>query len=158
MRSTRTFSFREFGLRLLALCLCWWAITEGDLAALPIGLPAIAIALLLCSRMPWSPTLRLTGFLRFLPIFLWRSLAGGIDVATRALTPRMRLAPSLVEYRTSLAAGLPRVVFANVISLLPGTLSAELNDDVLCLHLLFDAAVDETELGRLEVAVARLFA
>lgn len=144
-------------MRLAVFAAAWWAVTEGSAASLAIGVPAVLGALLLSMRLRPSQVIRPAGLLRFLPMFLWRSLAGGVDVAARALAPQLPLKPTLVEYRTSLKAGLPRVTFANVISLLPGTLSADLNDDVLCLHVLFDAAADPQELRRLEAAVAGLF-
>jgi multicomponent Na+:H+ antiporter subunit E len=69
----------------------------------------------------------------------------------------MPLQPMLVEYRTELPAGAPRVVFANVISLLPGSLCADLEDDVLTLHLLAESAADRRALQRLERTIGHLF-
>lgn len=155
--SNRAIQLGAAGGRAVVLALCWWAIVEGDSDALGIGVVAVIIAVFLSLRMHAPQHFRLLGFLRFLPLFLWQSLVGGIDIARRALTPTMPLQPSLMQYRTQLPAGLPRVFLANVISLLPGTLSADLHDDVLTLHILSEAAGGEQGLRHLERAVARVF-
>lgn len=143
--------------RLIFFTFCWWAITEGDLAALPAGIPAIGIALVLSMHLIPAKVMRIRGLLQFLPLFLWRSMAGATDVARRAFTPRLPLQPALVDYRTSLRNEDSRVFFANLLSLLPGTLSVDVSGHVLCLHVLFPSAANEKELGRLERAVARVF-
>jgi multicomponent Na+:H+ antiporter subunit E len=55
------------------------------------------------------------------PRFLWQSVLAGIDVARRALHPRLPLATGLVTYRTGLPRGQARNTFASITSLLPGT-------------------------------------
>jgi hypothetical protein len=52
--------------------------------------------------------------IRLAPGFLRSSLLGGIDVARRALHPRMPLDAGWIAYRTKLPRGLPRVI--NVIN------------------------------------------
>lgn len=143
--------------RALILSVCWWAVTEGDPAALAMAPAAILAALYLSLRLSPPQAVRVLPMLRFVPIFLWRSLVAGADVAWRAMAPKMPLQVSLREYRTELPEGLARVIFANIVSLLPGTLCADLRDDVLCLHVLSDAAGDESGLRRLEDAVSRVF-
>jgi multicomponent Na+:H+ antiporter subunit E len=139
------------------LALCWWSITEGAREALAMGVLAVTLAVTLSLRIYPPQGMSLRGLVRFIPLFLWRSLTGALDVARRAITPSMPLQPMLVEYRTELPAGAPRVVFANVISLLPGSLCADLEDDVLTLHLLAESAADRRALQRLERTIGRLF-
>ncbi len=82
---------------------------------------------------PWRP-LRLFRFTRY---FLWTSIAGGLDVAWRALQPRMTIHPTWLRYRLSLPPGQPRTLMVSILSLMPGTLSAELqDDDILLIHAL----------------------
>jgi multicomponent Na+:H+ antiporter subunit E len=83
-----------------------------------------------------APPLRWGPLLRFVPFFARQSLAGAIDVASRALRPRMPLRPGLVRVPLRLPAGAPRVALANVISLLPGTLSANLRAEHVLIHAL----------------------
>ena len=69
--------------------------------------------------------------------FLRQSIAAGIDVAWRALDPRLRLRPGFVVYQAQLPPGTTREAFCAIMSLMPGTLpcgSAEGNG--LTIHCL----------------------
>jgi multicomponent Na+:H+ antiporter subunit E len=57
-------------------------------------------------------------------------------VALRALRPSMPLHPGLVRHRLRLPPGAPRVAIANVITMLPGTLSADLDGSDVVIHAL----------------------
>jgi len=91
------------------------------------------------------------------PFFLWRSLYGGVDVARRALHPRLPISPEMYHHRWRLPPGLPQVFMANTVSLLPGTLSAELGDEFLYVHVLDQTGAFASELMILEEYVAGLF-
>jgi multicomponent Na+:H+ antiporter subunit E len=122
----------------VVLAVVWLALDGAG--AWPVGLlaalgGACAGALLVPGEpYRWRP-LRLGAF------FLWfvqASLRGGIDVAWRAFLPRMPLQPGFIDYPLSLPAGPPRTLMLSVVSLLPGTLSVDLDRDghVLCVHFL----------------------
>ena len=53
--------------------------------------------------------------------------------------------------------GLPRVFMANTVSLLPGTLSAELDEEHLHVHVLDQTGDLTSELAVMESRVTRLF-
>jgi len=60
--------------------------------------------------------------------FLYKSIVAGIDVARRALDPRLPLRPGIVIYHTHLPQGLTRSAFCTETSLLPGTLPCGFDD------------------------------
>jgi len=91
----------------------------------------------------------------FAPFFVWESLRGGVDVALRVVGPSLRVRPGFVAHRLRLPEGPARVSFANCVSLLPGSLAADLEGDELIVHLL-DVGTD-AGLARLEAAVARVY-
>lgn len=101
----------------------------------------------------WSPL----GLAQLLPFFLWHSLRGGIDVARRALAPRLRLRPIQVSYRLRLPAGPATILMANLTSLLPGTLSVAVDDYALWVHVLDSSSDVQRDLAALERRVAALF-
>lgn len=143
----------------LFLAAFWWLLTGGEPASWGIGLPVVLSATWARHRLKRGEgaSYSLRGLIRFLPFFFWQSLWGGLDVARRTLSPRLPVDPGFFLYRTRLSQPQARVFFANCISLLPGTLSADLQDDRINVHLL-DAATDPTaELVRLEHAVQGLF-
>jgi multicomponent Na+:H+ antiporter subunit E len=65
---------------------------------------------------------------RLLFRFFPQSVIAGIDVARRALDPRMPLRPGFVVYRSRLPSGPMQSAFCTMVSLLPGTLPSGSND------------------------------
>jgi multicomponent Na+:H+ antiporter subunit E len=70
----------------------------------------------------------------------------------------MPLHPGFVRYQLTLEPGPSRVFLVNCLSLLPGTLSAELNGDELILHALDTGADVLAETRRAELQVKKLYA
>ncbi len=76
--------------------------------------------------------------LRFIPFFMTQSFSGGIDVAKRAFSPKVKLKPLFIKYKLKSNHYLSNVLFASSISLFPGTISAKIEEDYLLLHILHD--------------------
>jgi len=146
-------------IRTVLLLLAWWALTEGDSAGLGFGLVAAPlVALLSLSFSPPAPrSPRLAATVLFLGYFLLRSVAAGVDVARRLLSPRLLIRPGYVTYTTSLPAGGPRWLLANTLSLLPGTLSVTLHGSELELHCLDTETPVREDVARTELRIARMF-
>ncbi|MFN4261545.1 MAG: Na+/H+ antiporter subunit E [Gemmataceae bacterium] len=147
-------------IRSAILAVPWWVLTGGEPNSWIIGAPAVlaaaAASVALDTATGWH--VRLAGLLRFVPFFLWRTLIGSIDVAWRALHPRLPIAPELATYSLRLPAeGPARVFFANTVNLLPGTLSAELCAHEVIVHVLTGDVPIQDKLQPLEEAVAALF-
>ena len=142
----------------LLLASCWWLISYGSPESWLIGLPAVAAAVWarLQLRADSKTRLSLDGLIRFVPFFLWESLRGGVDVGRRTFSQPMRLNPGFIRYRTRLETLAARTFFANCVGLLPGTLAADLRDDLLEIHALDLGEETGIELSRLEAAIARL--
>ncbi len=143
--------------RTALFALLWWILTDGArdswLVGVPVVLSATLASLVLLPPFSWS----LIGIARFVPFFFWRSLYGGVDVARRALHPRLPISPDMYEHRWQLPPGLPRVFMANTVSLLPGTLSAELDEEYLRIHVLYETSTFAQDLSVLEKYVAGVF-
>lgn len=121
-------------LRLASFMLIWWILTNGETSSWWFGVPAILLALI--ASIILVPPLNLVWYecFRFIPFFLKNSLIGGIDVAWRAFHPRLPIAPELIEYSFKLPLGLSQVFMANTVNLLPGTLSAAIDNNILKVH------------------------
>ncbi len=145
-------------MRGLFFSLVWWSLSGGVASSWWIGGPAILLALTI--SMALLPPQRLNGYplLQFIPFFLIRSLLGGADVAWRAFHPRLPIDPLLISYRLTLPAGLPQVVMVNSVSLLPGTLSVAVDQQVLQVHVLSGGQNYLAGLQQLEQRVSRIFA
>ncbi len=145
------------GLRLVLFTALWWIITEGKIESWYLGIPVVILATMTSIPLWNKIPLSFTGLLRFIPFFLWNSLRGGSDVAVRALMPKLNITPGMVKYNWQLPAGTSQVFMANVVSLLPGTLSAEIHDDYLYIHALDETEDYVAELKIIEERVVDLF-
>jgi multicomponent Na+:H+ antiporter subunit E len=137
----------------------WAALSGGAPDTWLVGGPVVVAATATSLRLRphltawWS----LPGLLRFVAIFLRESVRGGIDVARRAFHPDLPLRPGLVRFETRLPTGPAEVALINAVSLLPGTLGADLRGRQLTLHVLDTAAPVEAETRALETAIAAAF-
>lgn len=141
----------------IALLVMWLAL---DAFARPVlGLltalagAALAAWLAVNRPVPLAP-LQVPVFALF---FLRESLRGGSDVAWRALHPALPIGPCFATFRLDLPRGQPRTLMVSVLSLMPGTLSAELLDGgrTLVVHALTPAALDSVD--ALHRRIRRLF-
>lgn len=129
---------RRCPVRFVAFSLSWYILTGSDKASWIIGVPAVLFATVLSLMLAPSYQYRISpiGAFCFIPFFLQQSFHGGFDVMRRALSSRQLLDPGLVSYTTLLPKGPARIFFVNTISLLPGTLSADLHENQITIHTL----------------------
>ncbi|HEX3406853.1 MAG TPA: Na+/H+ antiporter subunit E, partial [Caulobacteraceae bacterium] len=81
----------------------------------------------------------------------------GVDVARRALDPRLPLRPGLVTYPIGFPPGAARNVFTILTSLLPGTVPAADEGDVLVYHCLDVEQPVLAQLAAEETTISRTF-
>lgn len=146
-------------MRLFLLAALWLALTNGDPAGWVYGLVVVPVVwLLTVSVFPPGEyrvqPLYLPGFVAW---FLLRSLAAGWDVSRRLLAPQLAVDPGEREVTFSLPEGSPRWLAANLLSLMPGTLSVEVHGQALLLHCLDTGQDVAAGVAETEQQVARLF-
>lgn len=136
----------------------WWILTEGDFVAWSVGLVSVILAWVasLILFPPGTSRLSLTGLAGFLGFFMVQSVKGGVQVALMALRPRLDLHPTVLDIPMRLPEGRARVLLANTLSLLPGTLSTGLEGRHLRLHLLDKRIPVESGVREAEARIARM--
>ena len=154
--SIRTRWFNTF-LRGGFLFLLWWVIADGAASSWWIGIPAVLLAITISTALVPQASIVWSEVPRFMLFFFVHSLLGGVDVARRVLQRNMSISPELYEYRMRLPSGLPQVMMANSVGLLPGTLSVELEKNVLSVHVLDKRTDFLAELETVESNIARMF-
>lgn len=82
--------------------------------------------------------------LRYLLRFWVQSLLGGLDVARRALDPRLPVDPGLLRQPTALPGGISRALFGAVTSQVPGTLAVGAGEPRHLLYHCLDQGQDVT--------------
>lgn len=122
------------------------------------------VGMLACVGATWT-SLRLmppaSGCVHFgklftlLPHFLWESVLAGVDVASRALRPRIVLSPGCVSCPLAFPPGFARNTFATITSLLPGSVTADEAEGVLVYHCLDDKAPIVEQIWQEERLLAR---
>jgi multicomponent Na+:H+ antiporter subunit E len=105
--------------------LAFWLILSGfDPVTLMVGALAAVIATWTSLRLlpPGRWSFRPFALAQLVLRFLRQSIGAGIDVAWRALDPRLPLRPGFVVHQTQLPPGPMRNAFCTMTSLLPGPL------------------------------------
>lgn len=143
--------------RAVLFALVWWVLVDGASNSWLIGLPVTVLATLLSVLLLPPTSWSLIGIVRFIPFFIWQSIRGGFDVAGRAMHPKLPISPGLYDYPLRLPPGLPRVFMANTASLLPGTLSVELDVAHLRVHVLDKTGDFAEQFNVLENKLAAIF-
>jgi len=137
--------------------LTWWVLTNADTSSWWIGLPAVILSTIVSITL--FPPVHIT-FIRlaaFIPLFLIYSIKGALDLAIRVFHPNLPISPDMVKYSLSLPPGLPRVVMANLVNLIPGTLTVQLDENELTIHIMDSQHDFKTELNILEEQVSKIF-
>lgn len=148
----------NFAIRIICFGIIWAILSSGRMESWILGGPAVLLAAWVSGK---NRAFRTAGFsfaggFRFMGFFLRASLISGLDVVRRAFHPRLLLQPDLIDYRLSLATDVARVFMADVVSLLPGTLSAHLVEENLTVHVLDRNTPVREDLRALEERVAAM--
>ncbi len=67
--------------------------------------------------------------LYYLPIFLWECIKANLDVAYRVIHPAMPINPGIVKVKTTLKSETGLTFLANSITLTPGTLTVDIDQE-----------------------------
>ncbi len=148
---------RAFLVRWIIFAIMWWGLSAGKLSQPILIIVVITLSAVLSSLLIPPQQLRVMGIIRFTPFFIYLSILGGLDVASRALRPSMPLKTGFINYSLRLNHPTARVIFVWVVSLLPGTASVQLAGDHLRIHVLDQDLAHRKRLRDLESNVRALF-
>ena len=140
-----------------------WLLLSGHLEALPLILGAISclFVVYLARRMdvidgeshPIHLGLRLPGYWFWLS---WEICKANFDVARRILDPKMPIEPRLFELELHQSSDLEKVIYANSITLTPGTVTTNIDKEHIQIHALSVEAEREMRSGKMAAKVAAL--
>lgn len=154
--------------RFLGFLLLWWVMAGGDPAYWYYGLGAAAVATALSVRVlpparrrdaerterpqrarPWEiPALVVW--------YLWSALRGGVDVARRAFSPSMPIAPHVTRVPVGVLHPGGRRLALWMVNLMPGSLVVDEGDGWADLHVLSDDLDTEASWRELDRRISRI--
>ena len=151
-------------MKLALALLAVWVLLSGYIQPLLLGLGAascLAVAWLKvrADRRDGDPVPfalhvhRLPGFLLWLS---WEIIKSNVDVSRRILSPSLPIAPAVRWLPANQRTELTRVIYADSITLTPGTLSIDLEDAAVEVHALNEESLDTLERGEMDARVCRL--
>lgn len=98
-------------------------------------------------------------FLGYVPWLMWQIIMSSLHVAYVVLHPRMPIQPRLLRFDTSFPHVLAQLTLATSITLTPGTVTLDVDDDEFLVHALTDTSARglEPRGGAMHRRVAALF-
>lgn len=150
-------------LSLAATLAVLWLLLSGHYTPLLLGFGAGSVLLVvwLAARMDLvdheGHPLHLT--LRIIPYWLWlikEIVKSNIDVIRRVLDPRLPISPTVRWVKASETSDLGKAIYANSITLTPGTVSIDVQGDHIEIHSLTREGAEAVEEGTMDRKVAAL--
>lgn len=92
----------------------------------------------------------------YFPWIAWEIVKANWDVTKAIFDPANKVRPTVFTVRASQKSDLGRVIYANSITLTPGTVTLSINDDLMEIHALTVGAVEGLEGGDMDRRVTAL--
>ena len=149
-------------LRLTATMVCLWLLLSGMFKPLLLILGALSVALVvwLAIRMRVLEHRGQPIYFRFLHIFeywgwlLWQIFLSNVDVTRRIWSRKLDIKPTLRRVTATPDTEMGRVIYANSITLTPGTTTINFTPNDECLvHALHEDSLVELERGEMAAHV-----
>jgi multicomponent Na+:H+ antiporter subunit E len=139
-----------------------WLLLSGiydNALILGLGVVSVAVVVLVSRRMKLideegTPIHLAARIPIYGPWLLWEILKSSVDVARRAFSRKPEIDPILIRLPTRLRSDLSRVIYANSITLTPGTVTVSVEPDTLVVHALSREGAAGLEAGGMARRVA----
>lgn len=91
------------------------------------------------------------------PWFLSQIFTANLHVAYLALSPKMPIDPSIINFKTKLESDISWVALANSITLTPGTITIDIRDGEFFVHAIDKKVASDLDTGEMEDKIAHVF-
>lgn len=142
-----------------AIFLFWFMLSgHTEVLLIALGLLSTLLTIFLSRRMniidhesyPFHLSMRLLRYYLFLGKEI---LVTNIDVVKRIIKPGSSISPIIIELPASQKSDLGKVIYANSITLTPGTVTLALEGDKVKVHALSKEGAEDLQTGRMAKAV-----
>ncbi|WP_419948590.1 Na+/H+ antiporter subunit E [Candidatus Palauibacter sp.] len=152
----------RYTIGLLVVMAAVWLLWSGHYDALLLSFGAISLALVLLIAMRMrivdregAPIHLPLGLVLYLPWLVFEIVKANVDVAARILNPRLPIHPSVFTVRAGQRTDVGRAIYANSITLTPGTVTIATDGDELTIHALTRGAAEGVLSGDMDRRVVR---
>lgn len=128
-------------LSLIIVLLVLWLLLSGQLTPLLVGLglASCVLSVYIARRMDvidreGHPVHLGPSLLTYIPWLTWQIVKSNFTVAKLILDPKMPVTPTVFKVRASQPDDLGKVIYANSITLTPGTVSMSIDGDQILVH------------------------
>jgi multicomponent Na+:H+ antiporter subunit E len=150
-------------LGLTAALFALWLILSGHYTPVLVAFGALssAVVVLVLRHMrildgEGQPLQLLAAGLRYWAWLLWEIIKANWDVTKVIVDRRLPISPALFEAPTTQKSDLGRVIYANSITLTPGTISVDMPGDRILVHALTQAGADGVLSGDMDRRVTAM--
>ena len=140
-----------------------WVLLSGHFnpLLLGLGLTSTLFTLFLARRMgvvdeESYPFRLLVRLLRYHGFLAREVVLANLDVAKRVLLPSKSISPRFIDVEVPQRTDLGRVIYANSITVTPGTVSVHLDKDRVLVHALSEEGAEDLYTGRMARAVPEM--
>ena len=136
------------GILVIALALYWWVLSfHTEFLIIAFGVISILLVLGLVKRMnimdgetvPYGHSLSITSYFGWL---FKEIVKANVAVVKAVMSPELEVSPKMVKVPATPSTEIGKTQFANSITLTPGTVSVEINEDEILVHALLSEMSD----------------
>ncbi|MGB5736206.1 MAG: Na+/H+ antiporter subunit E [Thiohalocapsa sp.] len=148
---------------ILTVLSVFWLLLSGHYTPLLLALGLASVLLVVwfqrrMDRIDQEP-IRLRpsfGLLLYFGWLFWSVIKANIDLARRIWDPKLPVEPLWTRLDTQVTTPLEKTLYANSITLTPGTLTTDVRDDHFMIHALSQEGIEELREGEMERRIRRL--
>lgn len=146
----------------VALAALWFLLSgHTEPLLLWLGGGSIVVVVLIANRMDLidregHPIHLSWRAIAYFPWLLWEIFKANIDIAKVIIQPDMPIQPKVFKVKASQLDELGHAIYANSITLTPGTVTVDLHEGMIEVHALTKAAKDGVETGEMDAKVVAM--
>lgn len=147
---------------LAVICFALWLLLSGHYVPLmlTLGVVATLIVVAITLRMEIAnregqPVHLLAGVLSYWPWLAWEIVKANFLVVRCIMAPTSSVRPTLVKVKASQKSRLGKVIYANSITLTPGTVAIDIRGDEIEVHALTHSAAQDLKRGHMDRRVTQ---
>jgi len=96
-------------------------------------------------------------FLSYIPWLMYQIVSANFHVAYLVLHPNMPIEPEIVKFKTMLKDDTSLTIFGNSITLTPGTITIDIEEGEIYVHVLSSKSKAELLSGKMEQKIAKIY-